>query len=154
MRSSRTLCGQPQAPVSEGHRRQRLLRAPLLERLETLYRKAISPLAHDLPGMTLARAEQLPAVFLPEASSDLGRSGNAEARGRAALAWKGSWPAVRCAGSLANLRTFSCLPEREAAGTLTLRGAYCAIADGVLHVMGGSGHFAPAEDRPAVPSHA
>lgn len=46
--------------------------------------------------------------------------------------------------SLANLRTFPCIPEREAAGTLRLRGAYFAIADGVLHVMGENGAFAPA----------
>jgi carbonic anhydrase len=46
--------------------------------------------------------------------------------------------------SIANLRTFPFIPEREAAGTLTLRGAYFAIADGVLHVMGEDGAFAPA----------
>ena len=46
--------------------------------------------------------------------------------------------------SLANLRTFPCIPEREAAGTLRLRGAYFAIADGILHVMGADGAFAPA----------
>ena len=37
--------------------------------------------------------------------------------------------------SLANLRTFPCIPEREASGKLTLRGAWFAIADGVLHLM-------------------
>jgi carbonic anhydrase len=46
--------------------------------------------------------------------------------------------------SLRNLRTFPCIPEREAAGTLKLRGAYFAIADGVLHVMDDAGNFAPA----------
>jgi len=46
--------------------------------------------------------------------------------------------------SIANLRTFPCIPEREAAGTLKLHGAYFAIADGVLHVMDDSGEFAPA----------
>ena len=47
--------------------------------------------------------------------------------------------------SLANLRTFPFVAEREAAGTLTLRGAYFAIADGVLHVCDeASGGFAPA----------
>lgn len=46
--------------------------------------------------------------------------------------------------SLANLRTFPCIPEREAAGTLRLRGAYFAIADGVLHVMDDKGVFGPA----------
>jgi len=46
--------------------------------------------------------------------------------------------------SLRNLRTFPCIPEREAAGTLKLRGAYFAIADGVLHVMDDDGDFAPA----------
>jgi carbonic anhydrase len=46
--------------------------------------------------------------------------------------------------SIANLRTFPFVAEREAAGTLTLHGAYFAIADGVLHVMDASGEFAPA----------
>jgi carbonic anhydrase len=46
--------------------------------------------------------------------------------------------------SIANLRTFPCIPEREAAGTLKLRGAYFAIADGVLYLMDDEGHFAPA----------
>ena len=46
--------------------------------------------------------------------------------------------------SIANLRTFPFVPEREAAGKLRLRGAYFAIADGVLHVMGDNGEFAPA----------
>ena len=46
--------------------------------------------------------------------------------------------------SIANLRTFPCIPEREAAGKLTIHGAYFAIADGVLHVMDDDGAFAPA----------
>ena len=46
--------------------------------------------------------------------------------------------------SIANLRTFPCIPEREAAGTLRLRGAYFAIADGVLHLMDENGNFGPA----------
>lgn len=46
--------------------------------------------------------------------------------------------------SLANLRSFPFIPVREAAGTLHLRGAYFAIADGILHVMGETGAFAPA----------
>ncbi|MCU6452631.1 carbonic anhydrase [Sphingomonas sp. A2-49] len=46
--------------------------------------------------------------------------------------------------SLDNLRTFPFVAEREAAGTLKLRGAYFAIADGVLHVMDDDGVFAPA----------
>ena len=46
--------------------------------------------------------------------------------------------------SLRNLRTFPCIPEREAAGTLKLQGAYFAIADGVLHIMDDNGEFAPA----------
>lgn len=37
--------------------------------------------------------------------------------------------------SLANLRTFPCIPPREAKGRLRLHGAYFAIADGVLHVL-------------------
>lgn len=47
--------------------------------------------------------------------------------------------------SLANLRTFPCIPVREAASKLRLHGAYFAIADGVLHILDeGSGSFAPA----------
>lgn len=46
--------------------------------------------------------------------------------------------------SLANLRTFPCVSEREAAGKLRLRGAFFAILDGVLHVLDeDSGEFAP-----------
>ena len=46
--------------------------------------------------------------------------------------------------SLNNLRTFPFVAKREAQGTLKLRGAYFAIADGVLHVMDDDGVFAPA----------
>ena len=46
--------------------------------------------------------------------------------------------------SIANLRTFPFVAERETAGDLTLRGAYFAIRDGVLHVMGPDGQFTPA----------
>ncbi|HEX8262271.1 MAG TPA: carbonic anhydrase [Allosphingosinicella sp.] len=47
--------------------------------------------------------------------------------------------------SLANLRTFPWVREREADGRLTLHGAYFAIADGVLHLLDeASGEFAPA----------
>ncbi|MES2989156.1 MAG: carbonic anhydrase [Pseudomonadota bacterium] len=46
--------------------------------------------------------------------------------------------------SIANIRTFPCIPEHEASGRLKLVGAYFAIADGVLHVMGDEGTFAPA----------
>jgi carbonic anhydrase len=37
--------------------------------------------------------------------------------------------------SLANLRTFSCIREREADGRLKLHGAYFAIDDGKLHLL-------------------
>ena len=37
--------------------------------------------------------------------------------------------------SLANLRTFPCVREREASGDLTLRGAHFAITDGILYVL-------------------
>jgi carbonic anhydrase len=48
--------------------------------------------------------------------------------------------------SLENLRTFPWVPEREKAGALKLRGAYFAIAEGVLHVLDEtSGRFSPAE---------
>ena len=46
--------------------------------------------------------------------------------------------------SIANLRTFPCIPEREAEGKLKLHGAYFAIADGLLHIMDESGGFRPA----------
>jgi carbonic anhydrase len=46
--------------------------------------------------------------------------------------------------SLANLRTFPWVAEREAAGKLKLHGAWFSIADGVLHVMNDAGEFAPA----------
>jgi len=37
--------------------------------------------------------------------------------------------------SLVNLRSFPCVRQNERRGTLTLRGAYFAIADGILHVL-------------------
>jgi carbonic anhydrase len=37
--------------------------------------------------------------------------------------------------SLANLRTFPCVQEKEGDGSLTLHGAFFAISDGVLHVL-------------------
>lgn len=47
--------------------------------------------------------------------------------------------------SLANLRTFPWVREREADGRLKLHGAYFAISDGVLHVLDErTGQFAPA----------
>lgn len=45
--------------------------------------------------------------------------------------------------SLANLRTFPCIQEREAAGKITLHGAYFALEDGMLHTLDEStGDFA------------
>jgi carbonic anhydrase len=47
--------------------------------------------------------------------------------------------------SLAHLRTFPWVREREADGRLKLRGALFAIADGILHLLDEeSGRFAPA----------
>lgn len=47
--------------------------------------------------------------------------------------------------SLKNLRTFPCVLEKEADGSLRLRGAYFAISDGILHLLDeASGEFAPA----------
>jgi carbonic anhydrase len=47
--------------------------------------------------------------------------------------------------SLANLRTFPCVREKEKRQTLTLRGAFFAISDGVLHLLDEStGEFSPA----------
>lgn len=46
--------------------------------------------------------------------------------------------------SLANLRTFPCVRSKERNGELTLRGAFFAIADGVLHLLDEpSGDFHP-----------
>jgi carbonic anhydrase len=46
--------------------------------------------------------------------------------------------------SLANLRTFPCIPPREQSGKLRLHGAYFSIADGMLHLMNEkTGEFAP-----------
>ncbi len=47
--------------------------------------------------------------------------------------------------SLANLRTFPCVREKERRGSLTLRGAFFAISDGVLHLLDEkAGMFSPA----------
>lgn len=47
--------------------------------------------------------------------------------------------------SLANLRTFPFIPDKEASGALRLIGARFAIADGVLHLLDETtGEFAPA----------
>lgn len=47
--------------------------------------------------------------------------------------------------SLANLRTFPCIQERETAGSLALHGAWFAIDEGELYVFDtGSGEFHPA----------
>jgi carbonic anhydrase len=44
--------------------------------------------------------------------------------------------------SLANLRTFPCVQEKEKRGTLALRGAYFAISDGILYLLDeASGEF-------------
>jgi len=46
--------------------------------------------------------------------------------------------------SLANLRTFPCIEQKEANGSLRLRGAFFAISDGVLHLLDeDSGAFNP-----------
>ena len=48
--------------------------------------------------------------------------------------------------SLANLRTFPGVRSKERNGTLKLRGAYFAIADGVLHVLDeATGEFSPVD---------
>jgi len=47
--------------------------------------------------------------------------------------------------SLANLRSFPCVREKEKSHELTLRGAFFAISDGVLHLLDErSGRFTPA----------
>lgn len=46
--------------------------------------------------------------------------------------------------SLANLRTFPCIRQKEASGKLALHGAFFAISDGVLHILDeSSGEFSP-----------
>lgn len=48
--------------------------------------------------------------------------------------------------SLANLRTFPCIRQKEASGELTLHGSVFAISDGLLHVLDEtSGKFSPVE---------
>lgn len=48
--------------------------------------------------------------------------------------------------SLANLRTFPCIRRKERDGELSLRGAFFAISDGVLHVLDErTGEFSPQE---------
>lgn len=48
--------------------------------------------------------------------------------------------------SLDNLRSFPCVREREAAGSLNLRGAFFAINEGILHVLDHqTGEFSPVE---------
>jgi carbonic anhydrase len=48
--------------------------------------------------------------------------------------------------SLANIRTFPCIPEREQSGRLRLHGAHFAIADGILRVLDEtSGTFRPVQ---------
>lgn len=48
--------------------------------------------------------------------------------------------------SLANLRTFPCIRRGERDGSLRLRGAFFAIADGLLHLMDDvTGEFAPVD---------
>jgi carbonic anhydrase len=50
--------------------------------------------------------------------------------------------------SLQNLRTFPCVRRKERDGELKLRGAFFAIADGVLHVLDEeTGEFTPKSDR-------
>jgi carbonic anhydrase len=47
--------------------------------------------------------------------------------------------------SIANLRTFPCVPIREQKGRLKIHGAYFAIDDGLLHVLDeATGEFSPA----------
>jgi carbonic anhydrase len=47
--------------------------------------------------------------------------------------------------SLANLRSFQCVRDRELAGKLRLHGAFFAINDGILHVLNeANGVFSPA----------
>lgn len=47
--------------------------------------------------------------------------------------------------SIANLRTFPCIQEKEKRGTLKLRGAFFAIDDGILHILDEvTGEFSPA----------
>ena len=48
--------------------------------------------------------------------------------------------------SLANLRTFPCIRQKERSGELRLTGAFFAISDGILHLLDEAG----GEFRPAV----
>ncbi|KQX20088.1 MULTISPECIES: carbonic anhydrase [unclassified Sphingomonas] len=47
--------------------------------------------------------------------------------------------------SIANLRTFPCVPIRERKGRLKIHGAYFGVADGILHILDeATGAFSPA----------
>ena len=47
--------------------------------------------------------------------------------------------------SLANLRTFPCVKQKEKAGELKLVGSFFAISDGQLHILDeAGGTFSPA----------
>ena len=81
--------------------------------------------AHNAPAAGLLAADPLP-VF-------------------ACLAWLQLLEEAGVRVSLANLRTFPCIRRKEREGTLRLRGAFFAIADGVLHLMDeATGEFHPA----------
>jgi carbonic anhydrase len=41
--------------------------------------------------------------------------------------------------SIANLRTFPCIQEREAAGTISIKGAFFALEEGILYVLDSDG---------------
>lgn len=71
-----------------------------------------------------------------EVAAKYGRQGDAAERAMEMAAVK---------VSLANLRTFPCVQEKEAEGSLALHGAVFAISDGLLHILDeASGTFAPA----------
>jgi carbonic anhydrase len=48
--------------------------------------------------------------------------------------------------SIANLRTFPWIAEKEASGALSLKGAFFSISDGILHLLNeGHGAFSPVQ---------
>jgi carbonic anhydrase len=74
----------------------------------------------------------------------------AEARDRVVAEYGQSEAALRALEheavkvSIANLRTFPCVPIRENAGKLRIHGAYFAVADGILHLLDqNTGTFSP-----------
>ena len=71
-------------------------------------------------------------VEMLDEARDAVRARHRRAR-RRRRSWRWSWR--RCKVSLANLRTFPWIAERERDGALTLHGAHFSIAEGALYML-------------------